>query len=73
MTSLEHFSKGLGVFGIAIMDQISAIPEESPFIHAHISRDLFHPTFIGMSGNTRDVHASSQSNLPTQKSKIYLV
>jgi hypothetical protein len=41
-------SEGLGVLGIAVVQQIAAIPQRTASLHGHISRDL--PPSIARTG-----------------------
>jgi hypothetical protein len=37
------------------MDEIPAITEKTPFVHGHVSGDLFHPSLIRMRGDAGDL------------------
>ena len=52
-------AKGIREFRIAVMDEITAITEKTPFVHGHVSGDLFHPSFIRMRRDSRDLNATT--------------
>ena len=59
LARFDDRAKGIREFRIAVMDEISAITEKPPFIHGCVSGDLFHPGFVGMWRDPRDLNATA--------------
>ena len=49
----------LGVLGIAIMQEIAAIPKRAASFHGHVPGDLLHPWLVGVNRDSGDVHPAA--------------
>ena len=59
MSRFDDRAKRIREFRIAVVDEISAIIEETPFIHGDIPRDLFHPLLIRMRCDAGNLNATA--------------
>jgi hypothetical protein len=50
---LDDRAKGTCEFRVTVMEQVSTVLKEAPFIHGYVSGDLLHPPFIWMRRQTR--------------------
>ncbi len=59
MTRFDDRAKRIREFCIAVMDEISTVFKETPFIHSDIPRDLFHPSLIRMRRDPGHLNATA--------------
>jgi hypothetical protein len=62
-TRSDDSAERIREFRIAIMDEIKAIFENSPFVHRDIPGNLFHPGFIGMWRDPGALHEAANCSL----------
>ena len=58
-TRLDDRTKRIREFRIAVMDEVSTVFEETPFIHGDIPSDLHHPGLIGMLCDPGDLNPTA--------------
>jgi len=54
-------SEGLGVLGVAIVQQIAAVSQRTAALHGHVAGDLLHPPLIRVNRDPGDVHPAAPS------------
>ncbi len=59
MARFDDRAKRICEFRIAVMDEVPAAFEKTPFVHDDIPRDLLHPGFIGMRRDPGDLNAAA--------------
>ena len=55
MARFDDRAKRIREFRIAVIDEIPAIIEKTPFVHGHVSGHLFHPLLIRMRRDARNL------------------
>ena len=59
MARFDDRAKRICEFRIAVMDEIPAAFEKTPFVHGDIARDLLHSGFIGMWRDPSDLNTTA--------------
>jgi hypothetical protein len=59
MARFDERTKGICEFRVAVMDEVSTVFKDTPFVHRDIPSNVHHPGFIGMWRDSRYLNATA--------------